>query len=160
MPYINYLIRNYGNENTESRKTIEQQYEPIRIKWDSGYMDIVPPGIFEIAGTRNCISEFRRVIKLSVMSDLTHGTNTLREWRKAINSEFEFQYKVKTIISDRFTSAYNNIVDSAVNQDKRRSSKLKTLIKRKNADIKDLEARKKRVQKCAEILEDMTKKVK
>lgn len=143
MPYISYEIRNYANADFGYWKPIEQEYEPIHIKWDNGYMDIVPPGIFEIAATRNCISKFRKVIKLSAMSDLEHGTKTLREWRKAIKSEFEFQYKVNTIISDRFTAAYNNIADSVAKQDKETEAKLKKLVKSKNSDIKDLEARKK-----------------
>lgn len=139
---------------------IEQPYELIHIKWDSGFMDIVPPGIFEIEDARTCLNKFRKVIKLSAVSDFQHGTNTLSAWRKAIKADYDFIFRVSTIIADKYKAFYDEIVDGAVKQDKNRASKLKRLQKRNSIELKRLDARKKRVQQCAEILETIAEKYK
>ena len=152
-PHWNVHLSDYG-------KRIEQPYEVIRIKWDSGFMDVVPPGIFEIEDTRSCLNKFRKLIRLSVMSDLEKGTNTLSAWRKAIKDEYDFQFRVFSIIQEQYDKKYAELVDNATQADKKRAGKLKQLQKHKSVELKRLDSRKARVRKCAEILEKAIAEIK
>ena len=140
----------------DSHVYCECEYEPIHIKWDNGYMDIVPPALF----TDMDLPKIRKVFRMSAESDLRHGTNTISAWRKAFKIERDYQFKVFSVITDEYDAAYSEIVDSAVKQDNKRAKKLSELNKRKKWNIKQLDARKKKVEKAAEILEEMAVKYK
>lgn len=160
MQYATYAFPHWTIhlQGTGFGEVVEQEYKPIRIKWDGGYMDVVPPGIFAIEDTRTCLSKFRKVIKLSAMSDIQHKTNTISAWRKAIKADYDFMYRLSTIIADKYKALYEEIIDQSSKQDKHRASKLKQLQKRNSIELKRLDARKKRVQKCAVILEEIAEK--
>lgn len=135
---------------------VECEYEPIHIKWDTGYMDIVPPALFTDAD----LPKIRKIFKMSAESDLNHGTNTISAWRKAFKTERDYQFKVLSVITDEYDSAYKDIVENAKEQDNKRSKKLNELQKRKKWAVKQLDSRKKKVNKAAEILEEMAAKYK
>lgn len=132
----------------------ECEYEPIHIKWDTGYMDIVAPALFTDAG----LAKIRKVFRMSAESDLMYDTNTLSAWRKAFKTERDYQFKVLSVIQDEYDAAYKEIVDSAVKPDSDRGKKLRLLNKRKSQSIKQLDTRKKNVQRYAEILEEVAER--
>ncbi len=135
---------------------VECAYQPIHIKWETGYMDIAPPALFTDAD----LPKIRKVFKMSAQSDLLHGTNTISAWRKAIKAERDYQFKVFSVITDEYNAGYAEIVDSSNKPDKKRGKKLSELQKRKSQAIKRLDSRKKKVDKCSEILEEMAAKYK
>ncbi len=135
---------------------VECEYEPIHIKWETGYADIVPPALFTDAD----LTKIRKVFRMSAQSDLMHSTNTISAWRKAIKAERDYQFKVFSVITDEYNAAYAELVESAVKPDKKRGKRLSELQKRKTQAIKRLDARKKKVDKAAEILEEMAAKYK
>jgi len=155
---MSYYYPHWTIQLGEYGTPVEQPYETIQIKWDSGFMDIVPPGIFEIEDTRTCLVKFRKLIKLSIESDIKYETNTISAWRKAIKADYDFLFKVSTMIADKYKTLYDEIVDSAKKADKNRASKLKQLQKRNLIELKRLDARKKRVQKCSQILDELATK--
>jgi len=137
---------------------VTQPYEPIRIKWDTGFMDVVPPGVFEIESASSCTSKFRNLLKLCVKSDIVYGTNTISAWRKAIKADLDFLLMASDKIADRYQELYEDIVDSSEQADKNRASKLRNLQKRNTIELKRLDARRKRVIKCSQILEEYVNK--
>jgi hypothetical protein len=134
--------------------SVPQQYETIHIKWDNGFMDIVPPGVFEIESSSVCTSKFRKLIKYSIENDIRYQTNLVSQWRKAIRSDLDFLYQVSIKIGDRYKELYDDIVDSSKNADKSRPTKLRNLQKQNAIELKRLDARKNRVLKCSKMLED------
>ena len=136
---------------------IEQEYEPIYIKWDTGYMYVCPPSLFEIGNMRNCINNFNKMVKMSVWSDKWFDTTALVEWRRAIHSEFKFLDRVDATINDAYTTICDEIQSMPYNTQKTKQSELKHLRKKYSAERKKLESRRKRVQKCAELLADILK---
>lgn len=135
---------------------VECEYEPVHIKWDTGYMDIVPPVLFTDAD----LPKIRKIFKMSAESDLNHSTNTMSAWRKAFKIEKDYQFKVLSVITDEYDSAYKEIVENATEQDNKRSKKLNELQKRKKWAVKQLDSRKKKVNKAAEILEEIAARYK
>lgn len=137
---------------------VTQPYEPIRIKWDSGFMDIVPPGVFEIENNSTCLSKFRKLIKLSIESDIKCKTNTVSAWRKAITADLDFLHVVADKVAARYKELFDEIIDSAKKADNDRASKLRQLQKRHTQELKRLDARRKRVIKCSQLLEEYVNK--
>ena len=137
---------------------IDEPYEPIRIKWDSGFMDIVPPGVFEIENNSTCLSKFGKLIKLSIESDIRYETNTISAWRKAIKADLDFLYEVSQKIADKYKELFDDIIDSSKQADKNRASKLRQLQKSNSTELKRLDARRKRVIKCSQLLNEYVEK--
>ena len=135
---------------------VECEYDPIRIKWDSGFMDVVPPALFTEAN----LSKIRKVFKLAAMSDLQFNTNTISAWHSAFKAERDYQFKVLSEIQNQYDTAYIEIVESAKEQDGKRGKKINDLQKRRKWAIKQLDSRRKKIQKCIEILEEIAERYK
>lgn len=117
-------------------------YTPIRIKWEGGYMDICPPALFN-----ETLSKFRKIAKLSAESDLSMGTHTMHEWRKAIKTDNDFTFRLNTELSDTYNSEYRQISENKVLNEKERQSRLKRLNDKYNTELKKLNRRKNHIKK-------------
>ena len=135
---------------------VECAYEPVRIKWDSGYMDICPPAMFEELP----MAKIRKIFKQSVLSDLTQGTHTVKDWKKAIKFERDFYFNLYSLIENTYNRKYSEIVDRSSEFNESRGKELTDLQRHKVREIKYLDSRKKKLDKCTAYLDELVKKYK
>ena len=55
----------------------------IEIKYPEGHLEIYLEEFFKTGSVRT----FRRLLKMSVRSDMIYGTNLIAEWKRAVNEE-------------------------------------------------------------------------
>ena len=127
-------------------------YHLIHIKWDGGFMDLVPPEVF----TETDLSKIRKIFKMSVNSDYFYNTDTVEEWREALRFEEEYQQLILSEISSQYDAGFAEI--SAIRDEKEARTKMRDLKSRKNWALKQVEARRKKMLKCAEILKELSTK--
>lgn len=137
---------------SSNRVPVDCEYEVIQIKWDSGHMDLVPPAILTEAG----LTKIRKILRLSAECDLRYQTKTLEQWREALKIETDLQIRVLSVITDQYNAGCE---ENKMIQDKAQAKKhFDGLRKRKDWALKQLDARRKKMQKCKEILEEYAKK--
>jgi hypothetical protein len=136
----------YGNHNVYDLFDIPHEYELIRIKWNDngsvGYMDLCPPALFETPG---CVGRFKKLIKLSVMSDLTTDTQTIKKWRQAVKAEYDFCFRLITLVCDKYSAEMKSA--------KSEKEHIRTTAKFCRF-VKKLNSLKKRVEKVDGIIEE------
>jgi hypothetical protein len=141
-----------------------EEYEPIEIKWDTGFMIIAPPGIWDDPGYR---SKFRKLIKLSINSDRTMGTNTISMWRRAFVRALEHvTYFKRPKIEARLRASQESIEREWDRFDDKQKAKRPNFKDRKfkeaeryyKADFKRVEAHQARIEKCKTIFDELIKK--
>lgn len=75
--------------------------ELVEMKYPAGQLTVDPEKFF---GSATKVTKFRKLVKLSIKSDIDYGTNAIETWRKALNEQFELlkliridsEYKRKT----------------------------------------------------------------
>lgn len=141
-----------------------EDYEPIEIKWDSGFLIIAPPCIWDDPGY---CSKFRKLIKLSINSDRTMGTNTISMWRRAFVRAFDH---VTHIMRPYVWSDYQRTRVSIESNwcsfsDKQKAKRpnfkdreFKKAERHYKAELKRVEAHQARIEKCKTIFDELIKK--
>ena len=141
-----------------------EDYEPIEIKWDTGFLIIAPPCIWDDPGYR---SKFRKLIKLSINSDRTMGTNTISMWRRAFVRALEHvTYFMRPKIEARLKASQESIEREWARFDEKQKAKkpkfkereLKEAETHYNAELKRIDAHKARIEKCKTIFDELIKK--
>lgn len=115
-------------------------------------MDLVPPEVF----TETDLPKIRKIFKMSVNSDYFYNTDTVEEWREALRFEEEYQQLILSEISSQYDAGFAEI--SATRDKKEARTKMRDLKSRKNWALKQVEARRKKMLKCAEILKELSTK--
>lgn len=141
-----------------------EDYEPIEIKWDSGFLIIAPPGIWDDPGYR---SKFRKLIKLSINSDRTMGTNTISMWRRAFVRAFDHvTYFRRPKIESGLRASQESIEREWARFDDKQKAKRPKFKDRKfkeaerhyKAELKRVEAHQGRIEKCKAIFDELVEK--
>ena len=141
-----------------------EDYEPIEIKWDTGFLIIAPPCIWDDPGYR---SKFRKLIKLSIDSDRTMGTNTISMWRRAFVRALEHvTYFMRPKIEAGLRASQESIEREWARFDDKQKAKKPKFKDRKfeeaerhyKAELKRVEAHQARIEKCKTIFDELIKK--
>ena len=136
----------------------ECEYEPIQIKYDDGYMTVCPPALL----TECSLSKIRAVFRLSVISDLVHGTNTVSAWRKEIESirrEYNQYADFLTGLTDDGSDYKNAFLTPR--ELRTGSQSLDAEFYKKHIDgIKRADTKIKKLNKCVNALEELVQKYK
>lgn len=141
-----------------------EDYEPIEIKWDTGFLIIVPPFIWDDPGYR---SKFRKLIKLSIDSDRTMGTNTISMWRRAFVMALEHvTYFMRPKTEAELRASQESIEREWARFDEKQKAKRPKFKDRKfkeaerhyKTELKRVEAHQARIEKCKTIFDELIKK--
>lgn len=60
--------------------------ELVEIKYPAGQLTVDPEAFF---GCSTRVTVFRKLVKLSIKSDIDYGTNAVETWRTALNQQLE-----------------------------------------------------------------------
>lgn len=126
---------------------IECECEMIHVIWDSGCMDIIAPMVLTEIG----VPRIKKIFRLCAESDMIYNTQTLNQWREALEIECEYQKRISSFIQVSYDSACK---DFKVMLDRVEAKKfIRNVKKRKTSALKMLNCRKEKLEKLKKILE-------
>lgn len=129
-----------------------EDYEPIEIKWDTGFMIVAPPGLWDDVKSK-VVSKFRKLLKLSFESDKLHDTNTIHMWRVNIVRALEWSATMRRYAETKYHIRYDDLINQSDKPDPKRGKKIREIQSSYKYELKLIDARDQKIIRCQEILE-------
>lgn len=136
-----------------------EDYEPIEIKWDTGFMIVAPPPIWKEHKSK-AVSKFRKLLKLSIDSDRLHNTNAVHLWRVNLVKALEWSKVMRHYADARFQSRYEDIIKQSDKPDPKRGKKIREIQSSHKYELKLIDARDQKIIACRKVLDELVEKQK
>lgn len=131
----------------------------IEIKYYNGEMLIEPQYYFDSGNAT--VGKFRKIIKLSVESDLIYGTKAIEAWIAAVNEELSKIPALEQVEMDdheRNVGRVNQTAEKEKWDYEQKKKVIELFRKRLNNKLKKISTRKRKFEKFSEILEKYVEK--